>query len=251
MATGRHRKKNVVRRRGSTVLAAGVMTASASAAMLSGVSPASAASSSVVSDAQIAAYAQSAGLAGCDGVPLSTWVAIALAESGGNTYAHATGIEDSRGLWQINLWAHGSWVGNRNLYDPTTNAWAATQVCKGSGPDAWSTYTNGWYRSYLARGYAAANAVSHGGVVAAPVSLVKALPTPPPTAWYLSQAANHGVHLDAVNQLQTKLSGLGFSLAIDGYFGPRTDSALRAYQANHGLSADGVVGAVTHRALFG
>lgn len=227
------------------------MSATAGAAIFTGVAPASAASSSVVSDAQIAAYAHNAGLDSCRGVSLSTWVAIALAESGGNTYAHATGIEDSRGLWQINLWAHGSWVGSRNLYDPATNAWAATQVCKGSGPSAWSTYTNGRYLSYLGRGYAAANAVSQGTVAAAPVSLAKAPSPVPPTAWYLSQAANHGSNLDAVHQLQTKLSSLGYTIAVDGYFGPQTNGVVRAYQANHGLPVDGVVGPQTHKALFG
>jgi hypothetical protein len=248
MLKGRHRKKSSARRRGSAVVAAGVMTATAGAAIFTGVAPASAASS-IIPDAQIAAYAHNAGLDGCR-VPLSTWVAIALAESGGNTYAHATGIEDSRGLWQINLWAHGSWVGSRNLYDPATNAWAATQVCKGSGPSAWSTYTNGRYRAYLSRGYAAANAVAGGTVAAAPVAkaLVSAVP---PNAWYLSQAANHGSYLDAVRQLQTKLTSLGYSVAVDGYFGPQTDGVVRAYQASHGLLVDGVVGPQTHQALFG
>ena len=51
-----------------------------------------------------------------------TMTAIALAESGGDTNAHATHGEDSRGLWQINVQAHGDWVGNRNLYDPLENA---------------------------------------------------------------------------------------------------------------------------------
>ncbi|MBL7489508.1 peptidoglycan-binding protein [Frankia sp. AgB1.9] len=250
MLKGRHRKKTNSRRRSSSIIAAGVMSATAGAAIFTGVAPASAASS-VISDAQIAAYAHSAGLDSCRGVPLSTWVAIALAESSGNTYAHATGIEDSRGLWQINMWAHSSWVGSRNLYDPATNAWAATQVCKGSGPSAWSTYTNGAYRSYLSRGYAAANAVSSGTVSAAPVSLAKAAPAVPANAWYLSQAANHSSYLDAVRQLQAKLSGLGYTIAVDGYFGPQTDGVVRAYQGSHGLPADGVVGSQTHQALFG
>jgi hypothetical protein len=250
MLKGRHRKKNVVRRRGSAIVAAGVMTASTGAAIFAGAAPASAASSTI-SDARIAAYARSAGLDSCRGVPLSTWVAIALAESGGNTYAHATGIEDSRGLWQINLWAHGSWVGSRDLYDPATNAWAATQVCKGSGPSAWSTYTNGAYRSYLSRGYAAAN--SAGTVTAAPASLTKAAPAAAvsPTAWYLSQAADHATYVDAVRQLQQKLANLGYAVGVDGYFGPQTDSAVRAYQANRGLQVDGVVGPQTHQTLFG
>jgi hypothetical protein len=250
MVKGRHRKPNVHRRRGSAIVAAGVMTATAGAAALAGATPASAASSSTISDSQIAAYAHGAGLDSCRGVGLATWVAIALAESGGNTYAHATGIEDSRGLWQINLWAHGSWVGSRNLYDPATNAWAADQVCKGSGPGAWSTYTNGAYRSYLSRGYAAAASVGSGTVSAA-AAAAPAAPAVSSTAWYLSEAAYHGTYLPAVADLQQKLANLGYQVAVDGYFGPQTDRAVRAYQANQGLTVDGVVGSQTHQSLFG
>jgi len=240
-------------RRGSAVVAAGVMTATAGVAVLSGAAPASAASSTV-SDAQIASYAHAAGLDSCR-VSLATWVAIALAESGGNRYAHATVGEDSRGLWQINMRAHSSWVGGRDLYDPATNAWAATQVCKGSGPSAWTTYTKGSYRTYLSRGQAAANAVAAGTVSAAPAVLAKATATPaapavPANAWYLSRAANHAVSLDGVRQLQQKLAGLGYTIAVDGYFGPQTDGVVRAYQASHGLLVDGVVGPQTHKALF-
>ncbi|OHV42042.1 MULTISPECIES: peptidoglycan-binding protein [Pseudofrankia] len=248
MLKGRHRKQSAFRRRSSAVVAAGVVTATAGAAVFAGAAPASAASS--VSDSQIAAYAHSAGLDSCR-VSLATWVAIALAESGGNAYAHATVGEDSRGLWQINMRAHSGWVGSRNLYDPATNAWAATQVCKGSGPSAWTTYTTGAYRNYLSRGYAAANAVGSGTVSAAPAALAKAAPAIPANAWYLSQAANHSVYLDAVRQLQQKLGSLGHVVAVDGYFGPQTSSVVRAYQAAHGLLVDGVVGPQTHKALFG
>jgi hypothetical protein len=253
MLKGRHRKPNVRRRRGSAIVAAGVMTASAGAAVLAGAAPASAASSSSIPDSQIAAYAHGAGLDSCRGVGLATWVAIALAESGGNTYAHATGIEDSRGLWQINMWAHGSWVGSRNLYDPATNAWAADQVCKGSGPGAWSTYTNGAYRSYLSRGYAAAGSVASGTVAApaAAATAAAAVPISNSTAWYLSEATYHSTYLPAVADLQQKLANLGYQVAVDGYFGPQTDGAVRAYQANKGLTVDGVVGPQTHQSLFG
>jgi len=114
------------------------------------------ASAATVSDTTIAAAAKNAGLAGCRGISAGTWVAIALAESGGNTHAHASVGENSRGLWQINLNAHGGWVGNRDLFDPNVNAWAAKRVCEMQGPTAWSVYTNGRYKQYLERGHAAA-----------------------------------------------------------------------------------------------
>jgi hypothetical protein len=110
----------------------------------------------VSSDVAIAKAAKNSGLTGCRGVSTATWVAIALAESNGNNYAHATAIEDSRGLWQINLRSNSDVVGGRNLYDAQTNAWAANQICKRQGPTAWTTYTSGAYLHYLGRGAAAA-----------------------------------------------------------------------------------------------
>ena len=61
----------------------------------------------------------------------TTMTAIALAESGGNTRAHATGIEDSRGLWQINVQAHPEFA-DVDLYDPAQNAKAAYAVFHGA-----------------------------------------------------------------------------------------------------------------------
>ena len=143
-------RKGTLRRRAAALAAAGVV---ATGGALAAASPASAAT---VSDTAIAAAAKRSGLAGCRGIPAGTWVAIALAESGGNPYAHARVGEDSRGLWQINLRAHGGWVGKRNLFDPDVNAWAAKRVCEMQGPTAWSVYTKGHYKKFLGRGYAAA-----------------------------------------------------------------------------------------------
>ncbi|CUU58200.1 Transglycosylase SLT domain-containing protein [Parafrankia irregularis] len=124
-------------------------------AVTTGVGIMAASPASAASDSSIALAAKSAGLSGCRGVPTSTWVAIALAESGGNPSARlATSIEDSRGLWQINTWAH-PWTKGINLYDTHANAAAAKKVCSSQGPTAWSTYTNGAYLKYLGRGHAA------------------------------------------------------------------------------------------------
>jgi cell wall-associated NlpC family hydrolase len=59
-----------------------------------------------------------------------TMTAIALAESGGNPGAHNPNNEDSRGLWQINLEAHGGapWTQGLDMYNPRDNAIAAWHV---------------------------------------------------------------------------------------------------------------------------
>ena len=54
-----------------------------------------------------------------------------------------------------------------------------------------------------------------------------------------------GAKGDLVSQLQTFLSMDGSKLAIDGIFGPGTQSAVRAFQKRYGLTVDGIVGPQT------
>lgn len=60
-----------------------------------------------------------------------------------------------------------------------------------------------------------------------------------------------GARGDDVRRLQQLLQGAGFDPGgVDGAFGPRTDQAVRAFQAAQGLQADGVVGTITWSALL-
>lgn len=54
---------------------------------------------------------------------------------------------------------------------------------------------------------------------------------------------------DRVRQVQRALGEAGFSVAIDGLYGPGTAAAVRQFQGQRGLVADGVVGAETLAAL--
>ncbi|MEM9011568.1 MAG: N-acetylmuramidase domain-containing protein [Pseudomonadota bacterium] len=48
-----------------------------------------------------------------------------------------------------------------------------------------------------------------------------------------------------VRELQTLLRQAGFTLHVDGDFGPATQRTVRAFQAENGLTVDGIVGAST------
>jgi peptidoglycan L-alanyl-D-glutamate endopeptidase CwlK len=54
---------------------------------------------------------------------------------------------------------------------------------------------------------------------------------------------------DAVRTLQEQLSRLGFDLVADAAFGPKTRAAVQGFQTRAGLTADGIVGPLTARAL--
>jgi hypothetical protein len=116
-----------------------------------------------ISDEQIAAYAKGAGVTGGN---VAIAVAVALAESSGDTNSHnALPPDDSYGLWQINMLgslgpsrrAQFGITTNTQLFDPAVNAKAmAILSSQGTNWKPWSTYTSGKYRFYLPRGETAA-----------------------------------------------------------------------------------------------
>lgn len=129
--------------------------------------------SHVLTPRQIAEYAYKAGFRGQS---LTTAVAIALAESGGNPDSHnPVPPDDSYGLWQINM--YGALGPDRRrdyhlksdaqLFDPAVNARAAWSISgHGTSFQPWSTFIYGQYRSHLGAARTAAQAVSaehHGG----------------------------------------------------------------------------------------
>jgi hypothetical protein len=112
---------------------------------------------------EIATVARNAGF---DGSFLSTAVAIALAESGGNVLAYNAELQagtpqtrGSYGLWQIYRHAHPEFDG-WNLNDPQVNANAAYSIFKAAGFSfrPWSTYKNGSYSAHLGAAETGVNA---------------------------------------------------------------------------------------------
>ncbi len=114
----------------------------------------------ILNIAQLQSLAQQTGLSG-NAVNIAA--AIAMAESGGNTSAHALTIyEDSWGLWQINLKAHPSYSASA-MQNATQNARAMYSISNGgTNWNAWTTYTNGAYRQYLSGGSTTTTPVKSG-----------------------------------------------------------------------------------------
>lgn len=55
---------------------------------------------------------------------------------------------------------------------------------------------------------------------------------------------------DDVAKLQRRLAAAGFDPgAADGIFGPKTETALKAFQETNGLAADGIAGPATNSKL--
>lgn len=51
---------------------------------------------------------------------------------------------------------------------------------------------------------------------------------------------------EAVKQLQQALKDLGYDVgAVDGQFGAKTEHAVKAFQHDRGIAADGIVGEIT------
>lgn len=134
----------------------------------------------VISDAAIASAARAQGL---NPTNTAIAVAIALAESGGNTRAHnAVPPDNSYGLWQINMLGsmgperrkQFGLTSNDQLYDPNVNAKAMSAISNGgTNWKPWTTYTRGTYRAYMARGMQAAGSSSGtpGTIETQPVGL--------------------------------------------------------------------------------
>ena len=108
--------------------------------------------------------AQAAKAAGFRGSDLVRAVAIAGPESSYRNSARlVTGAEDSRGMWQINTFAH-PWAKSLNLGNPFVAAKAAYRVFRqagGFGP--WTAYSSGSYRSYVDDAQRAIAGMSGGG----------------------------------------------------------------------------------------
>ena len=86
---------------------------------------------------------------------------------------------------------------------------------------------------------------------ATPSPVPELTPTPSPTPFVYRRKLQYGDQSDLVAALQTRLSELGYYEAkVSGGYYKITQSAVRAFQAQNGLTVDGVAGQKTQEALF-
>ena len=86
-----------------------------------------------------------------------------------------------------------------------------------------------------------------------PTPGVDPTPTPTPTSVTITWTTlRNGSSGTAVSQLQEALISLGYmSGKPDGKFGDATEAAVKAFQKNNGLTADGAAGEATQKTLYG
>jgi hypothetical protein len=71
--------------------------------------------------------------------------------------------------------------------------------------------------------------------------------TPPPYPGVQLRRRSSGTHVTVV---QTQLRARGWTIEVDGSFGPGTERVVRTFQKHKGLKVDGVVGPATWAALW-
>lgn len=212
--------------------------------------------------------------AGFRGENLIYMVAIAERESGGNPGAYngdaGTG-DKSYGLVQINMIgslgvARREQLGlssNEQLFDPLTNAQAAFQISdNGTDLSPWGGYKglSNTFNTDIGAARAAVEQAEAQGLLgqplqggtglastANPAAAAAAMIAPAtPAATGAQPVLRIGARGEEVKDLQRELIAAGFNPGpVDGWFGPKTQAAVRAFQHSRGITVDGWVGPQT------
>lgn len=190
------------------------------------------------------------------------WDKVAQCESGGN-WSTNTGNGFSGGLqFTPSTWAAYGGSGNPASASKSEQIAVANRVLAAQGPGAWPVCSRGAAGSYNATESTShasrsttRHAVTHHAVTrhaatkSAPATTVKRTHKSQVSNVILSRRLERQKRAD-VAAWQSKLDKLGgFHLAVDGYFGPKTEAATKALQQRNHRVADGEVGPST-RAIF-
>jgi hypothetical protein len=198
-----------------------------------------------VSDARIALAALRAGFPADE---ISTAVAVGIAESDGNPLAIGVNKPhdgfprtEDHGVWQINSYWNPALFSKYDWRDVDQNAKMAKAVydafvrADGEGWRGWASFNGGRYAKYLARGEAAYRGLYR-------FTLTRYLMNH--TGVKSKARLDHGQDVLALQRAIGMAHG-----DQDGYFGPKTEQALKAFQKRRSLAEDGVAGPMVCKRL--
>jgi resuscitation-promoting factor RpfA len=183
-------------------------------------------------------------LAAAPAAAASGWDAVAQCESGGNA-----SYNDGQfyGLYNFDrgTWQGLGYSGTADQSSAAVQSQAAEQLYAQRGAQPWPVCGK-----YLSGGSSAPAAASRNTTRAAALAAAPAAKsTAPATGSVVLSTRYVGSYRADVVTLQQKLVAKGYSIAVDGRFGPQTDGAVRAFQAAAHLEVDALVGPRTRAAL--
>jgi peptidoglycan hydrolase-like protein with peptidoglycan-binding domain len=158
----------------------------------------------------------------------------------------------------------GTFPGDQNVFNGTTAQLKALALGSGTSATAWPTVRKGATGQnvktiqYLLNAHGASlsadgdfGSATHSAVVSfQSANGLDADGIVGPLTWAaLLVTVEKGSSGSAVSAVQSELNASGASLTVDGSFGTATYNAVVSFQSAHSLSADGIVGPLTWRAL--
>lgn len=155
---------------------------------------------------------------------------------------------DSRGLTIVNACIGrpdlAYVIHNRKIWS-ASRGWAV-KAYSGSDPHTNHVHISGKYDS-ASENRLIGILLSGVTPVASPVSSATGLPESIPV--FPGQVAR-GSRGSAVTAFQGRLYDRGWKVKVDGVFGPAMEAVVRKFQAEKGLTVDGIAGRLTWRALW-
>ncbi|CAO5190213.1 N-acetylmuramoyl-L-alanine amidase (Autolysin) [Frankia sp. AiPs1] len=181
----------------------------------------------------------------------TTWEGLRQCESGGD-YTTNTG-NSYFGAYQFSAstWHSLGYSGLPHQAAPAVQDEAALRLAQRSGFGQWPVCGRGMGSDQLGGGSSAAGtAQASRSAQRAPLTVTPAALSTPSYTRSLSTALAGQSRAD-VRAWQARMSQIGYPLAADGHFGPRSAAAARALQTAKGLAVDGIVGPATWHTTFG
>lgn len=145
----------------------------------------------------------------------------------------------------------GYWTGSKSIAASAGNHKVIESNFKGKTINGgWNMVGFDWHTIYdlSAKQQATLDGLSSG----IPETAVQTAATAPQSVYkpiFTRYRFKEGSMGGGTKEIQTGLNYLGYSLKVDGEFGPLTTAAVIDFQKTHGLEADGVVGEYTWAAL--